>query len=126
MRWSLSQEDHMAYVVLWLDSDEGKIFKFNPGKVDKVDLKRSSHEHHEKEKDHFYSRVAENVKDATELLLVGPGMAKKHFMSHLDGHSHGGLAKKVVGVENMDHPSDKQIVAEARKFFKAHDLFEAI
>jgi hypothetical protein len=31
------------------------------------------------------------------------------------------LAKKIVGVESIDHPSDAQLVAHARKYFKAED-----
>ena len=31
------------------------------------------------------------------------------------------LKKKVVGVETIDHPSDGQLVAHARKYFNAAD-----
>jgi stalled ribosome rescue protein Dom34 len=116
----------MAYAVLWLDNQEAKIFKFVPGNVSKADLKRSAAEHAGATDHHYFGRVADAVKDSNEVLVVGPGMAKKHFMSHLENHSHNNLLKKVVGVENMDHPTDNQIVAEARKFFRAHDLFESI
>ena len=123
----------MAYVVVWMDSHESKIFKFLPGKVDQSHVKINSQEaknlqdrDHHKEPTHYYHDIINQVKDATEVLLVGPGVTKTHFTHHLEKHNHADLKKKIVGVENMDHPTDKQIVAAARKFFRAHDLFESI
>jgi len=29
--------------------------------------------------------------------------------------------KRIVGVETVDHPSDRQLVAHARRYFKADD-----
>lgn len=124
----------MAYYVAWIDSEEAKIFKFQTSGIQKVDLKIKAEEqtasksgdHHTHQSPKFFHRIAESLKDATELLVVGPGMAKKHFKSHLEEHKHGQLLSKMVGMENMDHPTDKQIVAEAKKFFRNHDLFESI
>ncbi|GIL21264.1 MAG: hypothetical protein BroJett041_23780 [Candidatus Jettenia caeni] len=123
----------MAYVVVWMDTDEAKLFTFLPGEVKKDSVKISAQEakaahdrDHHKEPTHFYHDIINKVKGATEILLVGPGVAKTHFVHHIEKHNHGDLKKKIVGVQNMDHPTDKQIVAEARKFFKAHDLFESI
>lgn len=124
----------MSYVVCWLDSEEAKIFSLSPEGIKKTDLKIKEEEktqhkkgdmHHHDSKA-FYDRVANELKSAKEILLVGPGMAKKHFKTFIDDHKALKVSDKVVGVENMDHPTDKQIVAEARKFFRAHDLFESL
>lgn len=122
----------MAYVVVWMDTDEAKLFSFQPGQVKKDHVKISAQEakqahdrDHHKDPIHFYQDVVTKVKTATEILLVGPGMAKTHFSHYIEKHN-GDVKKKIVGVQNMDHPTDNQIVAEARKFFKAHDLFESI
>lgn len=58
------------------------------------------------------------------MLLVGPEDAKTHFQQHLERHHHEALGKKVIGVETVDHPTDGQIVALAKKFLKAHLRFE--
>lgn len=123
----------MAYIVCWLDSEEAKIFEFTNQGINKVDLKikaeektaNKSGDHHHHDSSAFYQRVAETMKSCTEALIVGPGMAKKHFKGFLENKNQN-LLKRVVSFENMDHPTDKQIVAEARKFFKAHDLFEGL
>ncbi len=123
----------MAYIVCWLDSEEAKIFEFTTEGINKVDLKikeeektaNKSGDHHHHDSAAFYHRVADTMKSCTEALVVGPGMAKKHFKSYLENKNQS-LSKRIVGFENMDHPTDKQIVAEARKFFKAHDLFQGL
>jgi len=119
----------MSSYVLWLDSEHAKIFKFLPGKVEPHTLKRSEPDHHthahkeDQSSEHFFHQVADYLKSATELLIVGPGLAKTHFKTHLEKHHHQQLAQKVLGVESMDHPTDAQIVAAARKSFQAKHLF---
>jgi stalled ribosome rescue protein Dom34 len=122
----------MSYVVVWIDSEQAKLFTFNTAGVQKEELKRNAHEHHtnaqkgeHKDSPEFYHRVANHIAQPEELLIVGPGMAKKHFKNEIEGHNKK-LAEKIVGCENMDHPTDAQIVAEARKFFTKHDLFTAL
>ncbi|MBM3489009.1 MAG: hypothetical protein FJX68_00945 [Alphaproteobacteria bacterium] len=52
--------------------------------------------------------------------MVGPGTAKLALMRHLHGHAPA-VERKVVAVETVDHPSDGQVVAYARKYFDAAD-----
>lgn len=114
----------MSYVVCWIDTHDAKIFTFSPEKVEKNELHIKKEDHGT---DHFYHRVAEALMPAVEILLVGPGVGKNQFMHHVESHhTHGSLIKKVKGIENMDHPTDNQIVAHARKFFKHLEVFKAI
>ncbi len=114
----------MAYVVCWIDTHDAKIFSFNVDKVQKNELHIKKEDHGE---EHFYHRVAEALMPASEILIVGPGLGKTHFMHHLDSHKvHSALKIKIKGVENMDHPTDGQIIGYGRKFFKHLDVFEAI
>lgn len=123
----------MSYYAVWMDSRECKVFEFTPGKVKEQHIKMSGHEtmgHKQTDKHtvphEFYNQIVEKVKNAHELLLLGPGQAKTQFSSFLETHHQKDLKKKIVGIENMDHPTQPQIVAHARKFFKAHNLFESI
>lgn len=68
----------------------------------------------------FMNEVAHAVSQAGEILLIGPGNAKSEFTTYLDSHNPG-LRAKILGVEAVDHPSDGEIVAYARKFFKPVD-----
>ena len=123
----------MANYVVWLDSAEAKIFELHPKEVDEKTLRRKEIRHHtgvEKEQNNhknaekFFHTVADALSDANEVLLVGPGDAKVHFKHHLEHHHHSQIGDKIVGIETVDHPTDGQIVALAKKFFKSHLQFE--
>ena len=60
------------------------------------------------------SAVAESVADAGSVLITGPASAKTELVEHIRVHDPE-LNKLIVGVETVDHPSDAQPVAHARK-----------
>lgn len=68
----------------------------------------------------FFALVAEALNGAKEVLIVGPAQAKDEFVKYLGNHLPQ-LAKKVIGVETADHPSDGQLLEHARRFFLAAD-----
>jgi stalled ribosome rescue protein Dom34 len=72
------------------------------------------------EDQHFYHEVVEAMSGAAEILIVGPGQAKLELIKHIHSHDHT-VSNKVIGVETVDHPSDAQVVAFARKYFVAKD-----
>ena len=45
-----------------------------------------------------------------------PAQAKVAFRHYID-EKHRDVAKRVVGVETLDHPSDGELLAYARKYF---------
>jgi stalled ribosome rescue protein Dom34 len=122
----------MATYVIWLDSEKAHVFNLKPTGVEKSHLEKKGMDHHTHNKkdhhhdsapDHFFHELAIRISDAKEILLMGPGLGKNHFQTHLEKH-HAPLSKKVVGVESSDHPTDNQVLATARKFFKTYDLFD--
>lgn len=52
--------------------------------------------------------------------MVCPAQAKLQRIKHIQAH-HPQLMANVVGVETVDHPTDGQLVAYARKYFLAKD-----
>ena len=123
----------MANFVIWMDQDHAKIFELHPNKIEAHNMKRHEIRHHsgfEKEQnnhkngENFFHLIAKSLSDAHQILLLGPGLAKAHFKAHLDQHHHSDLAKKVVAVETVDHPTDPEIVASAKKYFRTHLRFE--
>lgn len=121
----------MSAAVVWLSHEEAKIFRLKAEAVSEAErLQADSHGHRhatDPNKQHdvnkFFHSVAERLNGTQELLLIGPGTAKQEFRHHLEKHHHAQLAKAVVGVENADHPTEPQIRAFARKFFKTYDLY---
>lgn len=124
-----------AHAVVWLDHAVAKIIKFNPetaesdhikhdiGKPHHQDRKDPGHDHPERDP-HFFHEVAKALAGLHEVLVVGPGSAKTELVKHLKDHDPE-IAKIVMGIENADHPTDGQILALGRKFFKAKDRMVA-
>ncbi len=68
----------------------------------------------------YYQAIANALQGAEEILVVGPAQAKLQLIKHLHIHD-SQIGNKVVGVESIDHPTDAQLVAYARKYFVAKD-----
>ena len=122
------------HAAIWIDHREAKVYSLNRDTSNEWRLRphdRHVHLHHKAglgdsghaaPDKHYFHSVADAVKGAGEILITGPGTARTELMHHLQTHDPA-VAKKVVGVEALDHPSDGQLVAFARKFFKAADQF---
>jgi stalled ribosome rescue protein Dom34 len=68
----------------------------------------------------YYHAIAEALQGAQEILVVGPAQAKLQLIKHIHAHDQA-LTARIVGVETIDHPTDGQLVAYARKYFIAKD-----
>jgi stalled ribosome rescue protein Dom34 len=121
----------MAIYVVWMDSEKAELFNLGESGVVKSSVKRKVIDHHTHNKkdhhgdpatEHFFNELMQKLNGVEELLLLGPSLAKAHFKSHLEKHNTR-LAGKIVGMESSDHPTDNQILASARKFFKTYNLF---
>ena len=124
---------HHFHAIVWIDHREAKIFHFNKDEADKLVLKpdhptRHIHHHantlgsgHAKTSEAYLHEVAQAVADAGAILITGPSGAKSELMQHMKKHDPE-TAKRVAAVETVDHPSDGQLVAHARKYFKSADL----
>ncbi len=75
---------------------------------------------HAPDNPHYFDDVIAALGDAREWLIVGPGTSKQDFMRHLR-ERRPDLLERVVGVEASDHPTDKEIAAHARRYFRAAD-----
>lgn len=121
------------HAVVWIDHREAKVFHLNATESER-ELIRSSHRnqhlHHKANSrgsghvsldKHFLEEVSQTlVAPVGAVLIAGPGSAKTELLTYINAH-HGDIAKKISGVEALDHPSDAALVALARKFFKADD-----
>jgi stalled ribosome rescue protein Dom34 len=123
---------HSQHAVAWLDHREAKVFFFDREKAESLKLATTlAHgQTHNKagsiagkrasEDQTFYHEIVNALTPALEWLIVGPSSAKDELVKHVR-HHHPRLAERIVGVEAADHPTEAQIVAHARKFFRAAD-----
>ena len=128
----------MAYThaVVWLDHTEARVIHLDETTHEGHHVKSphgKEHLHHKRgsvgagnasEHADFFGLVVKALGDTAEILVVGPASAKNEFVKHATAHD-ARFAKRVLGVENMDHPSENQLVAHARKFFVAADRMRA-
>jgi len=115
----------MSAAVVWLTHAEASVFRLAGGHKP-VGMRMEAKDHGVQKHlaaEKFFHEIAAQLDGTSELLLIGPGTAKQEFRHHLEKHHHAKLAKAVVGVENADHPTEPQILAFARKFFRTYDLY---
>jgi hypothetical protein len=68
--------------------------------------------------------VVEAIADAGAVLIPGPADTKTALMKYIRDHKPG-MVHIIKGVETVDHPTDRQLVAHARAYFKADDRMHA-
>jgi len=120
------------HVAVWLDHNEARIFHVTPETFDEatiespgahVQLHRLSGNddgHRARELPRYYHEVMLALRDADEILVLGPATAKLELIKHAHAH-HRDLVSRIVGVETVDHPTGRQIAAYARRYFEAAD-----
>ncbi len=120
------------HAVIWIDHKEAHVMFLSQDASEAEIIKtKSTHSHlHHKANEMGSGRLAldtkylhsviEAVKESKEILILGPGSAKLELIKHAHQHDQQ-IAANIVGVETVDHPSDKEILAYARKFFYKAD-----
>lgn len=116
------------HAAVWLDHQSARIFEIGTDEVEKFTVhahpkhRQVHHKHgalgsgHVEGDKAFFQGIAEHLRPAGEILIAGPGKAKLEFQRYLHKHDHATEAK-VAGIETVDHPSDGQFVAYARRAF---------
>ena len=109
------------HAVIWIDHKEARIFHFNAEDADKLTLKA----HHARsvtgrEDEAYLHEVAKTIAESGEVLVTGPAKEKMALLKHIAKHDPS-LLSRIIGVESADHPSDGQILAHARAYFKNQD-----
>jgi len=117
------------HAIVWIDHAQARVFHVGFTGADGVVVHPHSaekHIHHKAgslgsghlhEDRHFLESVAKVVADAGEILIIGPADAKTEFAKLLK-EIHPTIGNRIVAVETADHPSDREIVALARRHFK--------
>lgn len=124
------------HALVWIDHQQAKIFHVDAGGADRTVL-HSTHPHqhlhhkanardsgHAAPDTHFYESVTEALTPSGAILITGPANAKTELAAYMK-RAHPEVAARISGVETLDHPSDGQLIALARKFFVADDRMHA-
>lgn len=121
-----------VHAIVWLDHRTARIISFSAGAGSELQVHSHSadrHLHHKSgsvgsghaaDDHHFFDEIAGSLVGIHEVLIAGPGNAKTAFTSYI-ADRHVDLAERVVGVETLDHPTDAELLAHARRSFTAID-----
>lgn len=120
------------HAVVWLDHDEAHVMHFSLNEDhekhaspinlhQKSRVKSGKSNYGTADEDQFYfHNVAQTLKPARRVTVVGPCSAKLKFIKHIKAHDKD-CAHKIIAVETVDHPSDVEIVDMGRKYFVSED-----
>ena len=123
--------DHF-HAIIWIDHREAKIFYVDATDADRAVIDSHASGHHLQHKANitgsghqgvdreFFKRVIGALTHSGAILITGPANAKFELKNFI-AESRPDLEKRISGVEALDHPSDGEMVALARKFFRADD-----
>ena len=118
------------HAVVRIDHQNADVLQFDAEHVEAAKVKAHSHytaQHHStvRTEHEFYGHVADALAGVLEALVAGPGTAPLAFKSYCEKHRPE-IARQLVGVEVVDHPTEAQLVALARRYFLARDRMSGI
>ena len=120
------------HACVWLDHFEARIFGISEDEFDETDVHNSEMPRHIHRKadhvgqgkaappTHFYAEIAEALSPYRAILIAGPGTARNELAGYLVEHDPK-MRARIWGIEAMDHPTRPELVAAARKYFRAAD-----
>jgi stalled ribosome rescue protein Dom34 len=115
---------------VWIDGSQARIFHVRPDAFDESTVESPNlhvHRHpkdqltrahgHPDDEHHFFHDVASHLAESERILLLGPSVTKLHFLRYLRSKAPT-LEARIVGVETVGHPTDRQIAAHVREYFQ--------
>ena len=71
--------------------------------------------------DEYYDKIVAHIRDAAEIQIFGPEVAKYELQKHLESE---GLAEHIVSMEDAEKMTDLQIGIKVQKRFPTQSRFE--
>lgn len=120
----------LFHAVVWIDHNEARVLQFDAEHAQAERVKAHHHmtpQHksvvrHEHE---FFGEVCDALGGIAEVLVTGGKTALADFDRYARKHRPAVLPH-IVGQEIVDHPSDKQLVALARRYFLKFDRMSGL
>ena len=113
------------HAVVWIDHKTAQILHFDAEHVQAEKVK--THTHHTayhgsvvRTEHEFFGEVCDKLAGVAEVLVVGPQTGHTDFKHYAEKHR-AETAKRIIGYETVDHPTENQLVAHARKYFLKYD-----
>ena len=115
----------LYHAVVWIDHQSAQVMQFHADEVQSQKIK--AHTHYTRQhgsavrtEHEFYGEVCAALDGVAEVLVTGSHAAQSDFRHYVDKHRPA-VAKQIVGWETVDHPSEGQLLALARRHFVKFD-----
>ena len=113
------------HAVVQIDHQLAQVLQFDAEHVQSQKVK--AHTHHTAQhgsavrtQHEFFAHVCDALAGIEEVLVVGAHPAQADFRHYVDKHR-AETARRIVGYETVDHPTERQLVALARDYFLKYD-----
>ena len=111
----------LFHAVLWLDHQSAQVLQFDAEHVQASKVK--AHSHHTAQhgsavrtQHEFFAHVCDALAGIPEVLVTGSHQAQADFRHYVAKHR-SALLPHLMAWETVDHPTENQLVALARKAF---------
>lgn len=113
----------LSHAVVWTDHQSAQVLQFDAEQVIAQAVRAHPHatsQHHSgvRSEHEFFGHVCDALEGIGQVLVTGSHTSTADFR-HYAGKHRPQTATRIVGYEVVDHPSDNQLVALARKLFAA-------
>jgi stalled ribosome rescue protein Dom34 len=115
----------LFYAVVWLDHQRAQVLQFDAAHVQAQKIK--THTHHIRQhgslvrtEHEYFSEVCDALVGVHEVLVTGSHTPQVDFKHFAEKHRPQ-VAALIAGYETVDHPSERQLLALARKYFVRFD-----
>jgi hypothetical protein len=114
-----------SHAVVWTDHQTAQVLQFDAEHMQGKKIR--SHNHYTRQhgsavrtEHEFFGEVCDAVEGIAEVLVAGSHTAIADFRHYVYKHRPH-TAARIAGYEVVDHPSENQLLAAARKYFLKHD-----
>ncbi len=115
----------LFHAVVWVGHDNAHVLQFDAEHVQAQKVK--AHRHYTRQhgsavrsEHEFLGELCDALAGIKEVLITGSHQAQLDFKHYAEKHRPG-LLGQVVGYESVDRPSEKPLIAMARKYFVKFD-----
>jgi stalled ribosome rescue protein Dom34 len=116
--------DHLKAEVLQFDAEHLQTQKIKSRSQHALHSQHSRQPGSEVRTQHeYFGEVCDALNGIAEILVAGGHTAQTDFRHYVEKHRPQ-IAKHIAGWETVDHPSEGQLVALARKQFLQHDRMQ--
>jgi stalled ribosome rescue protein Dom34 len=119
------------HAIVWIDHSQAKVFHVGLSGEDEMVLHPhmpTRHLHHKANSvgsghvgfdKEFLGQAMNAVSDAGQILIIGPAGAKTELAKFIRDKDPK-IGDRIVAVQAADHPTDREIAAYAKQYFKMH------